>query len=141
MWWKYNVQNLNSARKESLESLCRQSCLTLCASSWLNFLIEKFQMISFWLPETGHFPIETIENRSLHRGAFCQFPFCCHSSKSTGKKLAKRTSVHCGAGAIAGFYLVTDFWKENYTWCIMHVGMYCISCFNRVVLHTMYITY
>ena len=25
------------------------------------------------------------------------------------KKLAKRTSVHCGAGAIAGFYLVTDF--------------------------------
>ena len=36
-----------------------------------------------------HFP--------MHRGALCQFPFrwiCyCHSSKSTGRRLAKRTSV------------------------------------------------
>ena len=37
----------------------------------------------------------------LHRGAFCQFPFrwiyYCHSSKSTERKLAKRTYVHCMA--------------------------------------------
>ena len=38
-------------------------------------------------------------NRPLHRDAFCHFPFrwiyYCHRSKSTGKELAKRNSVHC----------------------------------------------
>ena len=46
----------------------------------------------------SHGPDAYLEACTLHRGAFCQFPFrlifYCLSSNSTGKKLAKRTSVH-----------------------------------------------
>ena len=53
----------------------------------------------------------------LHRVAFCQVHFqsiyYCHSSKSTGKKTAKRTSVHCGS-FLALFKTFCLFFRVNH---------------------------